>query len=166
MTTNPWMWIPILFLLAGPLVPAQAQRIGYPPEEFITRREALCDRLESGTVLMFGNTQPALAARNHQDHDFYYLTGNEDLNSVLVLDVEARRAHLFLPKQGAGEIRSDGENWLEDPKPQSGGASSPSNPYTRSVSSWHEEETTPRRQPFGFGFPSETRSARAEAIRR
>jgi len=116
MKTNPLLSVPILILLAGSLLPAQAQRIGYPPEEFIARREALCERLESGTVLMFGNTQPALAARNHQDHDFYYLTGNEDLNSVLVLDVETGTAHLFLPKQGAGEIRSDGENWLEDPE--------------------------------------------------
>ena len=46
MTTKPWLCIPIIILLAGPLVPAEAQRIGYPPEEFITRREALCERLE------------------------------------------------------------------------------------------------------------------------
>ncbi len=97
-------------------LPAEAKRLGYPPEEFATRRDALCKRLEHGTVLMFGNTMPALAARNHQDHDFYYLTGNEDLNAVLVMDVETTKAHLFLPKQGPGEIRSDGKNLLEDPE--------------------------------------------------
>ena len=108
------MCVPISILIVGIIVPSQAQRLGYPPEEFITRREALYDRLQSGTVLMFGGTMPALAARNHQDNDFYYLTGNEDLNSVLVMDVETRQAYLFLPKQSSGEIRSDGENWLED----------------------------------------------------
>lgn len=106
----------ISVLFAGIVSPIQAQRLGYPPEEFIARREVLCERLAHGTVLMFGNTMPALAARNHQDHDFYYLTGNEDLNSVLVMNVETRQAYLFLPKQGPGEIRSDGENWLEDPE--------------------------------------------------
>jgi len=107
-------WFSFSILCVGIVVPAQAQRLGYPPEEFITRRDALCERLQTGTLLMFGSTMPALAARNHQDNDFYYLTGNEDLNSVMVMDVESRQAHLFLPKQGAGEIRSDGENWLED----------------------------------------------------
>ncbi len=97
-------------------VPVEAKRFGYPPEEFAARREALCKRLGHGTVLMFGNTMPALAARNHQDHDFYYLTGNEDLNAVLVMDVETTNAHLFLPKQGPSEIRSDGTNLLEDPE--------------------------------------------------
>jgi Xaa-Pro aminopeptidase len=115
MIRNVWLYVATTILLAGLVVPVRAQRLGYPPEEFIARREALCQRLESGTVLLFGNTMPALAARNHQDHDFYYLTGNEDLNSVLVMDVATRAAYLFLPKQGAGEIRSDGTNWLEDP---------------------------------------------------
>jgi Xaa-Pro aminopeptidase len=33
----------------------------------------------------------------------------------MVMDVATQAAYLFLPKQGAGEIRSDGKNWLEDP---------------------------------------------------
>jgi Xaa-Pro aminopeptidase len=59
---------------------------------------------------------PALAARFHQDNDFFYLTGNEDLNAVFVMDVATKKARLFLPKQGPREIRSDGKNWLEDPE--------------------------------------------------
>ena len=79
---------------------------------------------------MFGNTQPALAARNHQDHDFYYLTGKSQRTDSLlpVLNVEAGSAHLFLPKQGAGEIRSDGDTGWKIPKPRSGGASNRSSP--------------------------------------
>jgi Xaa-Pro aminopeptidase len=71
--------------------------------------------LGEGTVLLFGKTMPALAQRNHQDNDFYYLTGNEDLNAVLVMEADTAKAYLFLPKQGPREIRSDGKNWLEDP---------------------------------------------------
>jgi Xaa-Pro aminopeptidase len=96
-------------------VPLEAERLGYPPSEFMNRRKALAERLGEGTVLLFGNTMPAMAQRNHQDHDFYYLTGNEDLNSVLVMEADTAKAYLFLPKQGPREIRSDGKNWLEEP---------------------------------------------------
>ena len=116
MKTKMWLCVQIVILLVGFSLPVEAKRFGYPPEEFTARREALCERLGEGTVLMFGGTMPALAARFHQDNDFFYLTGNEDLNAVLVMDVGTKKAHLFLPKQGPREIRSDGTNWLEDPK--------------------------------------------------
>ena len=35
---------------------------------------------------MFGATQPPAGLRFRQDNDFYYLTGNESLNAVLVMD--------------------------------------------------------------------------------
>ena len=73
-----------VFLSLVVTTPIHAERLGYPPEEVATRRKALCERLEHGSLLMFGNTMPALAARDHQDNDFYYLTGNEDLNAVII----------------------------------------------------------------------------------
>lgn len=100
----------IVLLLSAAL---DAQRLGYPPEEFTARRQALAARLGEGLVVMFGKTMPALGVRNRQDNDFFYLTGNEDLNAVLVMDAATGESHLFLPKQNASEIRSDGRNWLE-----------------------------------------------------
>jgi Xaa-Pro aminopeptidase len=91
---------------------AVAQRTGYPAEEFSARREALAKRLKSGLVLLFGDTMPDIGVRQRQDNDFYYFTGNEDLNAVLVMDASDARSYLFLPAQNAGEIRSDGRNWL------------------------------------------------------
>ena len=95
----------LAILLVGLSAPVQGERLGYEPSEFIARRQALAARVGNGTVLLFGSTMPALAARFHQDHDFYYLTGNEDLNAVLVMDVSTIQATLFLPEQGAREIR-------------------------------------------------------------
>jgi Xaa-Pro aminopeptidase len=63
-------------------------------------------------VLVCGRTLPPAGIRFRQDNDFYYLTGNEDLNAVLVMDAGAAESWLFLPEQGASEIRSDGRNWL------------------------------------------------------
>lgn len=106
----------VLFALAcfGLLgsVPGTAERLGYPASEFIARRKALGQALGSGTVLMFGSTMPLNGIRFRQDNDFYYLTGNADVNAVLVMDAATSDAWLFLPEQGAREIRSDGKNWL------------------------------------------------------
>ena len=91
-----------------------AERMGYSPSEFSARRERLARVLQRGTVVLFGATAPTPGLRFRQDHDFYYLTGNESLNAVLVMDVPSGTAHLFMPKLSAGEIRYEGPNWLEE----------------------------------------------------
>jgi Xaa-Pro aminopeptidase len=99
-----------LILLSFASVPAQ--RTGYPPEEFTARRKALASALGEGTVVLFGKTMPAVGVRFRQDNDFYYFTGNEDLNSVFVMDAASAASWLFLPAQSTGEVRMDGKNWL------------------------------------------------------
>jgi Xaa-Pro aminopeptidase len=92
-----------------------AERMGYTPEEFSARRARLAAALERGTLVLFGATAPTPGLRFRQDHDFYYLTGNESPNAVLVLDVPSGAAHLFMPKLSATEVRYEGGNWLEEP---------------------------------------------------
>ena len=92
-----------------------AERMGYSADEFAARRQRLANVLQRGTLVMFGATSPTPGIRFRQDNDFFYLTGNEDLNAALVMDAASKESHLFLPKLGAGEIRYEGPNWLEDP---------------------------------------------------
>lgn len=93
--------------------PLLAQRYEYPPEEFVARRHALCERLgEEGTVLLFGKTMPAVGVRFRQDNDFFYLTGNEDLNAAAAIDLSDCSAYLFLVTQTEREASRDGWNWL------------------------------------------------------
>lgn len=106
----------ITLVLASLAASAAAQRAGYPPEEFVERREALANGLQDGLVLLFGRTMPTIASRFRQDNDFYYFTGNEDMNAIFVMDVPTREAHLFLPTQSDRDIQSDGRNWLADPE--------------------------------------------------
>jgi Xaa-Pro aminopeptidase len=101
----------VMVLLLSSL-PGAAERLGYPPGEFTARREALAHALGSGTVVLFGRTMPASGTRFRQDNDFYYFTGSEDLNAVMVLDAATADTWLFLPEQGLSEIRLDGPNWL------------------------------------------------------
>lgn len=102
-----------LLLLAFASAP-DAERMGYPPEEFSARRQRLAKALQGGTLVMFGATAPAPGLRFRQDNDFYYLTGNESLNAAVVMDAGSGAAHLFLPKLTATEIRYEGSNWLEE----------------------------------------------------
>jgi Xaa-Pro aminopeptidase len=99
-------------LIAAVASALHAERLGYPAEEFTARRQALARSLGDGYVLLFGQTMPPAGIRFRQDNDFYYVTGNEDLNAVLLMDTAKGEAHLFLATQGAAEIRADGKNWL------------------------------------------------------
>ena len=106
----------VLIVVAAVLVSAlpRAERMGYSPEEFAARRQQLAKVLQRGTLLIFGGTSPIPGVRFRQDNDFYYLTGNESFNGVLVMDAGSGISHLFLPKLSATEIRYEGGNWLEE----------------------------------------------------
>jgi Xaa-Pro aminopeptidase len=102
----------VLALIGGST--AIAERMGYAPDEFAARRQRLARSLQAGTVVMFGATTAAPGLRFRQDNDFFYLTGNESLNAVLVIDAASGAAHLFLPKLTETEVRYEGGNWLEE----------------------------------------------------
>jgi Xaa-Pro aminopeptidase len=99
---------------AGLTIGLRAERMGYPPSEFVARRQALAKALGKGTLVLFGRTEPQAGIRFRQDNDFYYFTGNEDLNAAMVLNAATGLATLYLPPQTAGEIRALGKNWLTD----------------------------------------------------
>src|SRR5262249_58965533 len=88
-----------------------------PPAEFQARRGALCKALGPALVLMFGATMPQPGVRFRQDNDFFYVTGNEDLNAALVLESLADgkcEAALFVPAQTESQLRVDGPNALKE----------------------------------------------------
>jgi Xaa-Pro aminopeptidase len=104
----------LLLALAWSAAPT-AERMGYPPHEFATRRQRLAGLLEHGTLVMFGATDAAPGLRFRQDNDFFYLTGNESLNAALVMDAATGEAHLFLPPLRPAEVQYEGPNWLDEP---------------------------------------------------
>jgi Xaa-Pro aminopeptidase len=96
--------------------PTFGQRSQYPEGEFQQRRTRLCEQMKDGTLLLFSATLPRYGVRFRQDHDYYYLTGDESKNAVLLLEASDCQAHLFLPHQGDREKFIDGPNWLENPE--------------------------------------------------
>jgi len=95
--------------------PSTAERMGYPPGEFTARRQRLAEAVGTGTILLFGATEATPGLRFRQDHDFFYLTGNESLNAALVIDAATGASTLFLPKLTETQIRYEGANWLDIP---------------------------------------------------
>ena len=110
-----WLAAALVVAAIGLTIGLRAERLGYPPAEFAARRQALAASIGKGTVILFGRTSPQAGIRFRQDNDFYYFTGNEDLNAAMVLDAVTGAATLYLPPQTAGEIRALGKNWLTDP---------------------------------------------------
>jgi Xaa-Pro aminopeptidase len=106
--------ISIAILAAG--LPALAQRTGYSREEFVRRRAALMDSVKDGIVLLFGDAGAPAGTHFRQDNDFFYLTGVEDPEAVLVLMPSAKDSTLFLPEQSSREVMVSGANLLKDPK--------------------------------------------------
>jgi len=117
----------------------------YSPEEFVRRRLALMELVASLNLSATANSTanpgtppgssatptPAttnsliilFAAPSHtipaghfrQDNDFYYFTGCEDADAVLVMMPASKDAMLFVPEKSAGEKRFEGPNSLDDP---------------------------------------------------
>ena len=107
----------VLAMLSGPWL--AAERFGYPPDEFMARRERLVTALRTqsgdGTLILFGASDSTPGLRFRQDHDFYYLTGSEALNAVLVMDVRTGAAYAFMPRLSRSEVQFTGGNWLDEP---------------------------------------------------
>ena len=101
--------------LLWPSMPG-AERMGYPPAEFAARRDKLAQAVAARTDRdVRRHARPTPGLRFRQDNDFFYLTGNESLNGVLVIDAATKASHLFLPKLTPTQVRYEGGNWLDEP---------------------------------------------------
>jgi Xaa-Pro aminopeptidase len=106
------LWAGLVFLT----VSVAAERTGFSKDEFLGRRTALMSQLKDGLVIFFGDVSAPPGAHFRQDNDFFYFSGNEDQNAVLVMVPRRAEAYLFLPQQTAREEMVDGPNLLRDPQ--------------------------------------------------
>jgi Xaa-Pro aminopeptidase len=75
------------------------------------RRAELMRRVEHGVLLFRGLAEPRDYLAFHQDKTFWYLTGVESPDAALILDADAKREILLLPKQNRGKESWNGEIW-------------------------------------------------------
>ena len=111
----------ILYLLLLAIVwqafvsqPAWSQN--YSSQEFEKRRQALMASVDGGLVILFASPGNSGAAHFRQDNDFFYFTGCEDANAVLVMNPATRETFLFVPQKTEREKMMEGGNSLDDPQ--------------------------------------------------
>jgi len=64
---------------------------------FAARRQALMQRIEGSVAVLQGAAGTRAYTRFRQDNNFYYLTGVEEPDALLLLDATQHRSILFLP---------------------------------------------------------------------
>lgn len=95
-------------LLLAALPAASPAQERFDKDEFAARRAKLFDRIKDGVAVLFGAGVPGAPVKFRQAPDFYYLTGVEEPNAVLLLDGRSRATFLFVPKRSETEVMVSG----------------------------------------------------------
>ncbi|MBN1567519.1 MAG: aminopeptidase P N-terminal domain-containing protein [Acidobacteria bacterium] len=85
---------------------------------FAARREALMKKMEGAVAILQGAPDTRSYATFRQDNNFYYLTGVEVPNALLLLDASRRHSILFLPGLNEEAERWDGPRLVPGPEAQ------------------------------------------------
>lgn len=73
------------------------------------------DKVKDGTIILFAGVHNNSAYDFRQDNDFYYFTGLEIPNAVLIMNAKYKRTQLFVPRITKAEERMSGPTLLSDP---------------------------------------------------
>jgi Xaa-Pro aminopeptidase len=79
------------------------------------RREALMKKIEGSVAVLQGAPETRTYTAFRQDNNFYYLTGVETPNAMLLVDGSSRQSVLFLPPQSRKSEQWDGRELAPGP---------------------------------------------------
>ena len=80
----------------------------FPPEEFAARRARVLEAIGDGIAVLQGAGEPAGFTRFRQNNQFFYLTGVEAPQALLLLDGGSKTATLYLPPWDEQAARWEG----------------------------------------------------------
>ena len=95
----------LAFLMLG--LSASAQR-PFNKSEFAARRAKLFEKLPDGVAVICSAKGQFYPIKFRQAPDFYYLTGIEEPNAILVMIGASKSSYLFVPTRPETQIRADG----------------------------------------------------------
>jgi Xaa-Pro aminopeptidase len=99
------VWV-LVYFLSG---------FGYANDEnsfFAARRQTLMKKIEKSIAVLEGAPTPRAYVAFRQDNNFYYLTGVETPNALLLIDSVQNHTILFLPPKKNEEAKWDGPRLL------------------------------------------------------
>ena len=100
-------------LISGILIVLAANGIAqdmwkyYSPADFAARRSNVFEKIGSSVAIMFGAELPEPFIKFRQDNNFYYLTGVEMPDAVLILDGRNKTSTLLVPDRIPGDIKDE-----------------------------------------------------------
>jgi len=100
-----------LFITALVFFPLASSAFAQQPfnkSEFVARRAKLFEKIPDGIAVICGAKGQRYPLKFRQAPDFYYLTGIEEPNAILVLIGANKSSFLFVPTRTEATIRSDG----------------------------------------------------------
>jgi Xaa-Pro aminopeptidase len=110
----------IIFLLCLFLTISASAAFGqnrFDKAEFAARRAKLIEKIGDGVAVIFSNEAHPYSVKFRQSPDFYYLTGIEEPNSVLVINGARKLSAVFAPKRSPQKIAIEGAGLREVANP-------------------------------------------------
>ena len=96
-----------LFLLFSITAPAQNMWKYFSPDDFAARRKAVMDKIGDGVAVLQGAELPEAFVEFRQDNNFYYLSGVEAPNAVMILNGKTKQSILLVPDNIPGDIKEE-----------------------------------------------------------
>ena len=97
----------ILCITVVNTVSAQDMWKYFSPDDFANRRAKVMEQIGNGIAIMQGAELPEAYVKFRQDNNFYYLTGVEVPNAVLIINGKTKTSVLFVPDRIPGDIKDE-----------------------------------------------------------
>ena len=105
--TNLKLNLTILLLITFISGFSQTMWNSFTPEDFEKRRERVMEEIGEGIAILQGAELTESYTKFRQDNNFYYLTGVEVPDAVLVLNGKTKRSTLLVPEHISNDIKKE-----------------------------------------------------------
>lgn len=79
----------------------------FTPQDFEARRSKVMEKIGDGFLILQGAELPEAYVKFRQDNNFYYLTGVEVPDAVLILDGKSKQSILLVPDNTPNDIKAE-----------------------------------------------------------
>jgi Xaa-Pro aminopeptidase len=94
-------------LLVSEIAFSQTMWKYFSPEDFAARRNKVMSQIGDGVLVLLGAELPEAYIKFRQDNNFYYLTGVEIPDAVLIIDGKSKESVLLVPDNIPNDIKTE-----------------------------------------------------------
>ena len=94
-------------LLVSEIATAQTMWKYFSPEDFAARRNRVMEKIGDGVLILQAAEMPESYIKFRQDNNFYYLTGVEIADAVLIIDGKTKESILLVPDIISKDIKAE-----------------------------------------------------------